>query len=179
VRKELLMKEYRGKTVKGKWVYGNLIINNGKPFIVGDVVDVDSDQIMFEWWAKVDKDTVGQYTGFRDDNNTKVYGGDFIRVLAGTIAIDTSYVGKRDMVKRPFIGVVQQIEGRWVVNFDSHFNDQEFSPQGNEEYDRTICFHWSQYIHRSLLEPSTKVFYLNDVLKEGGVVDSVILNAVN
>ena len=48
---------------KGDWIYGNLITNNGSPYIVGDIADSDMDFIAHEFWVPVEVETVGQFTG--------------------------------------------------------------------------------------------------------------------
>lgn len=83
------MREYRGKILLankklGDWIYGNLIINDGHPFIVGEVVDVDSDHIMFEWWTPVAPETVGQFTGEYYKDKTRIYAGDLVGIVSGS-----------------------------------------------------------------------------------------------
>jgi hypothetical protein len=47
-----------GTCRKGDWVCGNLISNNGRPFIVGDVVESDEEYILFEFWVPVEKESI-------------------------------------------------------------------------------------------------------------------------
>ena len=68
------IRDYRGKTATGKWIYGSLVcsknIESAIYFEVGD-----GEFKTFEWFYVIPK-SVGQYTGLKDIENTKIYGGD-------------------------------------------------------------------------------------------------------
>jgi len=75
------MREYRGKASDedspqfGKWCFGNLVKNtkNGYCFIIGDCIDSNEEYFSPEWWEPVDPETVGQDTGLKDKNGTRVF----------------------------------------------------------------------------------------------------------
>lgn len=64
---------------KGEWVFGNLITNDGVPYIVGDIMDCGSDYIILEFWYPVIPETVGQYIGREDKNDKEIYEMDIVR----------------------------------------------------------------------------------------------------
>lgn len=55
---------FRGIALVGdKFAYGQVVYEDGKPCIVGPVVEADSEYLAFEWWEPVIPETLGQCTG--------------------------------------------------------------------------------------------------------------------
>ena len=65
---------FRGKRIdNGEWIEGALLEGMGRVFIVGEVLDYDTEYIAPEWWRVVDPDTIGQFTGLLDKNGRRVF----------------------------------------------------------------------------------------------------------
>lgn len=78
---------FRGKRMdNGEWIEGALLEGMGRVFIVGEVIDYDTEYIAPEWWRVVDPDTVGQFTGVLDKAGRRIFEGD-------TVTIDGNHQG--------------------------------------------------------------------------------------
>ena len=74
---------YRGKRLdNGQFIEGSLI---GEDVIVGKIVDFEEDYFTTDFWYKVDTATVGQFTGFTDKNELKIFDGDILETEEGLI----------------------------------------------------------------------------------------------
>lgn len=60
---------------KKGWVVGNLIQNGNHPMIVGDLVEIDNEYIVHDWWVSVIPESVGQFTGLKDMDREEIFEG--------------------------------------------------------------------------------------------------------
>lgn len=80
---------YRGLSIdensKGQWQYGYLIEDNGKAFIVNEVIEANEQYITIGSWCPVNIESVGRFTGMFDKNLREIYEKDIIGTKDGLL----------------------------------------------------------------------------------------------
>ena len=78
---------YRGLSIdensKGQWQYGYLIEDNGKAFIVNEVIEANEQYITIGSWCPVNPETIGRFTGLFDKNCKEIFEKDILFGHAG------------------------------------------------------------------------------------------------
>lgn len=71
--------KFRGKSKEtNEWVHGQLLYLDNQPFIVGELVEANSEYTNLEWWQPVYPNSVGQFTGVEDLHGVEIYVNDVL-----------------------------------------------------------------------------------------------------
>lgn len=110
------------------WVKGNLIVVGEDYYITGDVIEVSEDGIIHEWWAKVSRESVGQYTGVVTGDGIKVYAGDVFHlgdsnILYTVVWNDSGYIGKQNK-SSSYVGLRVWKDDIEVIGKEYDFEDE-------------------------------------------------------
>jgi hypothetical protein len=80
--------KFRGLTDTGRWMYGFLIKEENKSYIIDSVVECDNDCIIIEKCRQVIPETVGQFTGEEHRKGADVYEGDLVWSAGHTYIVE-------------------------------------------------------------------------------------------
>lgn len=119
---------FRGKSLdSGKWIYGDLIENQGKYYIYHACTETtlsDEGNTITIVATKVQNETVGQYTGLQDRNGKEIYEGDIVEQIV-TNGYGYGFIGEVSFDNGVF-GIKHKTYKSYIVSsfvYSSEWND--------------------------------------------------------
>ena len=102
---------FRGKSKKtGEWLYGDLVRNVEGAFAIVPPFEMTTDNLCDRY--EVDENTIGQFTGLLDENQTEIYEGD---IVDWTFFFNRDYGGGAKECDTQVRGVIEWKQGGFIL----------------------------------------------------------------
>lgn len=85
------------------WVHGYLIQEGNDSYIINGVIEANNEYISISEWIPVFTDSVGQFTGLRDEKGADIYEGDVFKHETGIEYVVIFESGMFGFIRKEFI----------------------------------------------------------------------------